>query len=74
VGGQRLGAVHASLAAQALRLAQSADVDLLEVRFTGAGEGCRFHNVSLFPDVSQPEIADAMLRYFESRAESSAVC
>jgi hypothetical protein len=74
VGEQCVGAVHPSLAAQAQRLAKSAHVDLLEVRFTGAGEGGRFHNVSLFPDVSQPEIADAMLRYFESRTESSALC
>jgi hypothetical protein len=74
VGEQCVGAVHPSLAAQAQRLAKSAHVDLLEVRFTGAGEGGRFHNVSLFPDVSQPEIADAMLRYFESRTESSAPC
>jgi hypothetical protein len=74
VGEQCVGAVHPSLAAQARCLAKSAHVDLLEVRFTSAGEDGRFHNASLFPDVSQPEIADAMLRYFESRAESSAPC
>jgi hypothetical protein len=67
VGGRCAGDVHLSLAAYARRLAEAAQVDLLEVWFTNAERGGRLHNVSLCPDISMPEIADAMLEYFDSR-------
>jgi hypothetical protein len=68
VGARCVGAVHPSLAAYARRLAAAAQVDLLEVRFTSADRAGKLHNVHLGPDVSQPEIADAILNYFDSRS------
>jgi hypothetical protein len=67
VGEQCLGDVHPSLADYARRLAAAAGVDLLEVRYTSAEHDGRLQNVTLWPDVSRPEVADALLNFFDSR-------
>ena len=68
VGGRCVGAVHASLAAYARSLAAAAQVDLLGVQFTTPDSRGRLQSVSLCPDISSLEIADAILEYFDSRA------
>jgi hypothetical protein len=47
----------------AVKLAREAAVDLLEVRYDDAG---RFVHASAFPDLSQPERADTVLRYLDA--------
>ncbi len=67
VGRECLGTVDPALADYSLRLAAAADVDLLEVRYTSAAPGARLQSVSLWPDVSRPEVAGALLHLFDSR-------
>jgi hypothetical protein len=68
VGRECLGAVDSALVDCSRRLAAAADVDLLEVRYTSAGPDARLQTVSLWPDVSRPEVAAALLHLFDSRA------
>jgi hypothetical protein len=48
------------------RLAAAAGVDLLAVQFDGCGAGARFAGAHLWPDISQPEIADAVAAYLRA--------
>jgi hypothetical protein len=68
VGQQCFGAVHPLLADYSRRLAVAAGAELLEVHFSGAGRNGSLQDVFLCPDVSRPEVADAILDRFDSRA------
>jgi DhnA family fructose-bisphosphate aldolase class Ia len=55
--------VDARLAGHACRIAAAAGLDLIEVWFTGHERDSRFLNVNLMPDLSNGEVADAVLRH-----------
>jgi hypothetical protein len=61
--GRCFGTTDEALEAQALRLAELAGVELLEVRF-GVGRESAFVGAYLAPDVSHPDVADALLERF----------
>lgn len=63
VGERCLGPVNGVLAAQARRLARAARVDLLSVRFGETEDGPELLGADAWPDVSSPEVADAILEY-----------
>jgi len=63
VGDRCLGAADRASAAWALRLARVAGVDLLAVRFGEAKAGFDLLGADPWPDVSSPEVADAILEY-----------
>lgn len=63
VGDRCLGAADHASAAWALRLARAAGVDLLAVRFGEAEGGFELLGADPWPDVSSPEVADAILEY-----------
>jgi hypothetical protein len=63
VGHQCFGPVATALRAQALSLANAARAGLLAVHFSGPDDGANFLGVDLVPDVSSPEVADAILDY-----------
>jgi hypothetical protein len=60
VGERCLGGVHPRRADQARRLAARAGVDLLAVRFAGAGPHAPFLGAGVWPDVADPAVADAL--------------
>ncbi len=61
IGTQCFGDVSEELIVSSQRLAKSAEVSLLSVHFTGPEPGAEFSGVNLRPDLSHPEIADAVL-------------
>lgn len=63
VGARCFGGVDGSLMVQAQRLADAAHVDLLAVHFDGPEAGARFLSADLWPDVTAPEVAGAILEY-----------
>jgi hypothetical protein len=63
VGDRCLGAADSASAAWALRLARAAGVDLLAARFGEAEAGFELLGADPWPDVSSPEVADAILEY-----------
>jgi hypothetical protein len=63
VGECCFGVDDPGLAAQARRLARAAGVDLLSVQFAGPGCGAELIGVSLWADVTSPEIAAAIAAY-----------
>jgi len=63
VGERCLGPVNGVLTAQARRLARVARVDLLSVRFGETEDGPELLGADAWPDVSSPEVADAILEY-----------
>lgn len=63
VGNQSFGTTDALLIHYARRLAEASQVELLAVNFTMDISGIRFLGVDLCPDVSSPELADAILAY-----------
>jgi hypothetical protein len=65
VGRRRLGAAHESLKAHALKLAAASGTDLMDVYFSGEGADAFFLGVGLWPDVSVPEVADAILEHLK---------
>ncbi|HEX6186423.1 MAG TPA: hypothetical protein VFZ44_21205 [Pyrinomonadaceae bacterium] len=65
VGRRCLGAAHESLKDHALRLAAATGTDLMDVYFSGEGADAVFLGVGLWPDVSVPEIADAILEHLK---------
>jgi len=65
VGRRCLGAAHESLKAHALKLAAASGTDLMDVYFDGGGEGALFLGVGLWPDVSAPPVADAILEHLK---------
>jgi hypothetical protein len=60
VGERCLGEAHPRRADQARRLAARAGVDLLAVRFGGAGPDAPFLGADVWPDVADPAVADAL--------------
>lgn len=65
VGARCLGAADETLRGYARRLAEHAGTGLLEVFFEGEGDGAAFVGVNLWPDISVPETADAMLAHLK---------
>ena len=65
VGRHCLGAAHESLKASALKLAADSGTDLMDVYFSGDGEDALFLGVGLWPDVSAPDVADAILEHLK---------
>ncbi len=68
LGERTFGDVAPALAEQACRLAARAGVELLAVAFDGAGPDAAFVGAHLWPDVSQPDLAEALLKRFETAA------
>jgi hypothetical protein len=64
VGGCAVGDVAPPLAQHARDLAVAAGVELLGVRFDGTNPGSRFLDATLWPDVADDAVADALLDYF----------
>jgi len=54
-----------TLKSHALRLAQSVGAGLLNVYFDGEGADAAFVSADVWPDVSVPEVADAILEHFK---------
>jgi hypothetical protein len=65
VGRRCLGPAHETLKAHARNLAAAAGTELLDVHFSGAGEDAVFLGVGLWPDVTAPEVADAILEHLK---------
>jgi hypothetical protein len=63
VGERCLGAADPASAAWALRLARAARVDLLAAHFGETETGLELLDADPWPDVSSPEVADAILEY-----------
>lgn len=63
VGDRIFGSVDQALATQARRLADAAKVDLLAIHFSGSESGADFLGADLWPDISSPDVADAILEY-----------
>lgn len=63
VGTRCFGPVDARLMVQAQRLADAAEVDLLAVHFSGPEAGAAFLAADLWPDVTAPDVAEAILAY-----------
>jgi hypothetical protein len=72
VGGRCLGAADEALKARAMRLAGLAGVELLEVQFS-RGHEAAFVGAYLAPDVSSPDVADALLGHFLGVGEAVGV-
>lgn len=64
VGDRCVGSPEPTQSWWARRLAGAAGVDLLSVRFEEAEKGTRLRSADPWPDVSSPEVADALLDYF----------
>jgi hypothetical protein len=64
VGRRAVGSVDHTLARQARDLAMAAGVELLGVRFDGPEPGSRFLDATLWPDITDEDVADALLGYF----------
>lgn len=65
VGTRCLGATDETLRLHARRLAEHANVGLLDVYFDGDDARASFVGVSLWPDVGRDDIADAMLEHLK---------
>lgn len=65
VGDWTLGAADNALKAHARRLAAHAGLGLLDVYFDGPDADAAFAGVSLWPDISRAEVADAMLAHLK---------
>jgi hypothetical protein len=68
VGSNVVGNGHAVLKRYACRLAAAANVQLLSVRFDSAARGALLLGASLWPDVSDPDVGEAIWDYFQHPA------
>jgi hypothetical protein len=68
VGDACVGKADERLASQTRTLARSVGVDLLRARFTSPAEGSLFVDADYWADLSDPEIAAAILSYLRSGA------
>lgn len=68
VGEACVGEADERLASQTRALAHSVRVNLLRARFTSPAEGSLFVDADYWADISNPEIAAAILRYLRSGA------
>jgi hypothetical protein len=64
VGDRCFGCVDKVLQLQARRLAEAAHVDLLGVQFSSPEADASFVGATLWPEVTDDGIADAILEYF----------
>lgn len=71
IGRHHVGAADPVLAAHAHALADAAGADLLSVRFDGAGSSARFVAASLWPDLGDARVSDAVLRLIHVRASGA---
>ena len=65
VGRRCVGAADETLKTHARKLAAAAGTELLDVHFDGDGPEATFLGVGLWPDVTAPEIADAILEHLK---------
>lgn len=65
VGQRHVGTVDPLLARQARLLADAAGVDLLAVTFSGPEAGCFFVGADLWPDITNNEVANAVVECFQ---------
>lgn len=65
VGKRCVGDADETLKTHARNLAAAAGTELLDVHFDGAGPDAVFLGVGLWPDVTAPEIADAILEHLK---------
>jgi hypothetical protein len=65
VGERCIGTGDEKQAAYALRLAAAAGVDLLAVHFRTVGGEPQLLSADLWPEIASPQVADAMLEYFQ---------
>jgi hypothetical protein len=72
VGDRCLGDVHPALAEGSLRLAALAGAELVAVQWSGPDAGATFLGAHLFPDVSAPDVAEALLARFRRAPTESA--
>jgi hypothetical protein len=63
VGDRWFGGIDHTLGIQARCLAKAAGVDLLAAYFEATESGCTLLGADVQPDVSSPEVADAILEY-----------
>jgi len=63
VGDRVFGSVDRVLATQSRSLADVAGVDLLAVHFSSHDSNAEFLGADLLPDVSSPDVAEAILEY-----------
>jgi hypothetical protein len=68
VGQACVGDADWTLITSARRLASSCGADLLSVRFAGATADSEFVHASPLPNMGSPQIADAVLSYFEEKS------
>jgi hypothetical protein len=66
LGNSCLGTADGTLAEQALRLARIAGTEFLAVRFSQPEAPATFTGASLWPDVDDPETADALRTYLQT--------
>lgn len=71
VGDRCLGRADNALCDQARRLANAAGVELLAVRFSSAATGSRFVAAHPWVDLTDPNVADALLQHFDSRSRDA---
>jgi hypothetical protein len=64
VGKRCFGSTPGCTADQVRQLAGAAGMDLLDVHFARTTAGLRFVRADPWPDVSRPEVAEALLEYF----------
>ncbi len=65
LGRQCIGTVDPSVADRVIRLASLAAVQLIEVQVLGRGNTATFIGADLWPDPTVPDVADALLTYFQ---------
>lgn len=70
VGDRWFGDGDAALARGARRLATVAGVDLAAVHFSGSRAGARLIGADVWPDVSSPDVGDAVLAYLSGGRRS----
>jgi hypothetical protein len=71
VGSQCFGAVSPILLDQTRALASVAGVDLLVVQFAGSDSGSAFVRASLWPNIADQRIADAVIRYLRETSNGT---
>jgi hypothetical protein len=71
VGDKHIGTVAPALAERAHALAEAATVEVLAVDFDGQGRDARFVNASLWPDLADGRIADAVITLIRNKGRRS---
>jgi len=64
VGRRCLGQVDSVLLDQSRQLAEAANAELLGIQFSDANPDATFLNATLYPEIENVEITDAILQYF----------